>query len=269
MVLPISQIREYDRNPRRERNPKYDEIKASIRAKKGLENPLTITRRSGEENQDFMVHAGGNTRLRILKELYEETQDPAFSEVQCLFIPWESESGTLTAHLIENDTRGELTFIDRARAIRELRLLLEAESGRSISLRQLSSELRERGYAIDSSMISRMDYAMDTLLPAIPKALRAGLGKHQIERVRQLETQLIQYLKLHHHAEKPIEEDRLWFIQCLARHDGVEWDLQPVKRSVVEHLATLCGEDPAQVRLDWRLCSMGTTPINKIQIHYL
>ena len=45
MVLPIARILEYDRNPRRERNPRYDEIKASIRAKKGLENPLTITRR--------------------------------------------------------------------------------------------------------------------------------------------------------------------------------------------------------------------------------
>ena len=205
-----------------------------------------------------MVHAGGNTRLRILKELYQETQDPAFAEVHCLFIPWKSESGTLTAHLIENDTRGELTFIDRARAIRELRLLLEEESGRSISLRQLSSELRERGYAIDSSVISRMDYAMDTLLPAIPKALRAGLGKHQIERVRQLETQLIQYLKLHHHAEKRIEEIRLWFIQCLARHDREEWDLQPVKRDVVEHLAELCSEDSARVRLDLEALLNGT-----------
>ena len=260
MVLPIARIREYDRNPRRERNPKYDEIKASIRAKKGLENPLTITRRSGEEDRDYMIHAGGNTRLRILKELYQETQDPVFFNVQCLFIPWESESGTLTAHLIENDTRGELTFIDRSRAIRELRMLLEEESGDSISLRQLSSELRERGYAIDPSVISRMDYAMDTLLPAIPMALRAGLGKHQIERIRHLETQITQYLKSRNQPEKRIEEVRLWFIQCLARHDGVEWDLRLVKRSVMGHLAELCDEDPTRVRLDLEALLNGANP---------
>jgi len=48
-----------------------------------------------------MVESGGNTRLKILKELYKETADEAFNTVHCLFIPWKSESTILTAHLIE------------------------------------------------------------------------------------------------------------------------------------------------------------------------
>ena len=35
--------------------------------------------------------------LRILKALYEETQDPRFHTIQCLFEPWVSESETLDA----------------------------------------------------------------------------------------------------------------------------------------------------------------------------
>ena len=76
MLLTLAQIRPYDRNPRRERNPRYDEIKDSIRAQGGLNNPLTVTRRPGAEH--YMVESGGNTRLGILNELHKETGDETF-----------------------------------------------------------------------------------------------------------------------------------------------------------------------------------------------
>ena len=75
-------------------------------------------RRPGEPH--YRVAEGGNTVLRILKDLYETMQDPRFHTLQCLFEPWVSESETLIAHLVENDARGDLLFIDRARAVREL-----------------------------------------------------------------------------------------------------------------------------------------------------
>ena len=49
MVLSLQQVKLYDRNPRRERNPLFDDIKDSIRNQGGLNNPLTVTRRPGEE----------------------------------------------------------------------------------------------------------------------------------------------------------------------------------------------------------------------------
>ena len=121
MGVPIDRIREYDRNPRRERNEAYDEIEISIR-QRGFIGTLPITRRPGEPH--YRVAEGGNTVLRILKDLYETTQDPRFHTLQCLFEPWVSESETLIAHLVENDARGDLLFIDRARAVREFRDLL-------------------------------------------------------------------------------------------------------------------------------------------------
>ena len=122
-----------------------------------------------------MVAEGGNTVLHILKELCAETHDPRFYSVHCLFEPWKSESEILIAHLVENDARGNLILIDRARALHELREFLEQEAGAPLSTRQLATLLRERGYSIDHTMIIRLHYTVETLLPVITMALRAGL----------------------------------------------------------------------------------------------
>jgi ParB family protein of integrating conjugative element (PFGI_1 class) len=82
--LPVTDIRPYDRNPRRSQNPEYDRIMASIRAE-GMDQPLVVTQRPGDEH--FTVQASGNTRLRILQALFAETGDPRFTHVHCLFRP--------------------------------------------------------------------------------------------------------------------------------------------------------------------------------------
>ena len=112
--VPLVQIHPYERNPRLSPNPEYDRIKDSIR-QHGLDQPLVITQRPGAS--DYIVHSGGNTRLKVLKELFAESGDPRHALVPCLFRPWRSESDVLLAHLRENDIRGSLTFIDKARAV--------------------------------------------------------------------------------------------------------------------------------------------------------
>src|SRR5210317_1422929 len=83
LCIDIKDIELFDKNPRRSRNPAYDRIKASILAN-GLDQPLIVTKRPGDEK--FVVHAGGNTRLQILKELYAVSGDPAFAIVNCIFV---------------------------------------------------------------------------------------------------------------------------------------------------------------------------------------
>ncbi|MGH8524173.1 MAG: ParB family protein, partial [Gammaproteobacteria bacterium] len=80
--LTIEEICEYDHNPRHEPNEAYDRIKHSIR-QRGFRGTLTVTRRPGDRH--YMVAEGGNTVLRIVKELHEKTQDPKFHTLQCLF----------------------------------------------------------------------------------------------------------------------------------------------------------------------------------------
>ncbi len=143
MVLDVCCIQPYERNPRHGRNPEYDRIKDSIRSQ-GLDQPLVITQRPGAT--DYIVHAGGNTRLLILKELFEETGDTRFSRYSCLFRPWSRESDVLLAHLRENDLRGNLTFIDKARAVLDAKHLFAKELGvKEVSLRRLENRARKSG----------------------------------------------------------------------------------------------------------------------------
>ena len=182
MVVPLEQIHPYERNPRHSANPEYDRIKASIRDN-GLDQPLVITQRP--DTTDYIVHTGGNTRLLILKALHQETGEERFFRIPCLFKPWHRESEVLLAHLRENDLRGGLTFIDKARAIFDIKALLETELEiDALSQRRLESALQLGGYALSSGLISRMGYAVHTLLPLIPKALHAGLGRPQVQKIR-------------------------------------------------------------------------------------
>ncbi len=94
--VAITRINFYERNPRRGKNPEYDRIKASILVS-GMDQPLLITQRPGDT--DYIVQAGGNTRLQILKELFETTGEQRFLMVDCWFVEWDRESTVLLAHL--------------------------------------------------------------------------------------------------------------------------------------------------------------------------
>jgi ParB family protein of integrating conjugative element (PFGI_1 class) len=246
LVVEIDRIQPYDHNPRRERNPLYDEIKESIRAQRGLNNPLTITRRPGDTY--YMVESGGNTRLHILKELWQETKDSNFYRIHCLFRPWVSEAHVLTAHLIENDKRGDLIFIDKALAIGELRQIIEAETGRQLSLRDLATELQARGYGLHAGLLSRLDYAANVLLPLIPETLRSGLGRPQIDRIRKLESACREYLAGTGDAETATFDGL--FGAILSEHDGPDWSLDAVQRQIEARLAEVVGVSLKQVRLE-------------------
>ena len=124
ITVTLDKLRPYEHNPRRTPNPNFKMIKESIR-RRGLDHKPNITRRPGE---DFYIIAdGGNTRIQALKELFTETQDPKFWSISCQYKPWqgetagsvEAELNLLIGHLIENDTRADLTFIEKALGIQQ------------------------------------------------------------------------------------------------------------------------------------------------------
>jgi ParB family protein of integrating conjugative element (PFGI_1 class) len=173
MVLTLDQLRPYDKNPRINKNPKYEEIKESIKAR-GLDQIPGITRRPGEEF--YIIRDGGNTRLSILNELWLETRDENFFRLNVLYRPWQGEIRALTGHLAENDVRGGLSLIERALGVEAARAEYEQAEGGPISQRELSRRLKADGYPISNSHISRMQDVIRYLLPAIPQMLYAGLG---------------------------------------------------------------------------------------------
>jgi ParB family protein of integrating conjugative element (PFGI_1 class) len=173
----------FNRNPRQSRNPLYDEIKESIR-NKGLESPPVVSRRSPAD--PYMIKKGGNTRLAILRELWVETGDRRFYEFDCDFEPWTSDLDALVSHMIENEMKGGMLFIEKAIGAVEIKTELEAAEGIQISTNQLSKRITGLGWSINDSNLGQMLYAHEHLFPVIPESFWSGIGRDTVKKIRKL-----------------------------------------------------------------------------------
>lgn len=152
----------------------------------GLLEPLVINRARNPEARKLI--GGGETRLEILKSLYEETKDPRFLMVDCVSRRSPRPSRRFLSHAVQDDVRTRKSFIERARAILNCVQSKEQESDRTeFSQLDAVNFLRENGLPISPSTYNQMVYAVDKLLPLLPKALYGGWGRPQVERVRALE----------------------------------------------------------------------------------
>ena len=232
VTLDVARIHPYEHNPRRAPNTEYDRIKASIGAD-GLSQPLVVTQRPGET--DYIVHAGGNTRLRILKELFEETGDRRFATVPCAIRSWTREADVLLAHLKENDLRGDLTFLDKALAVADAKRFLEEASGESFTQAQLAEALRQCGYGLSQGLISQMAYAVERLRPILSQALEGGIGRPQVAKIRSLE-RAARAIWMARSIDTEIEFGQTFDALC-RRYDTSEWDIASLRRSLEAEIA--------------------------------
>lgn len=242
-LLTIDQIVPYDRNPRRTKNPRYDEIKAAIHAAGKLNNPFSVTRRPG--GILYMVESGGNTRLQILHELWQETNDETFYKTDCLIVPWQSESHVLSAHLIENELRGDSILIDKAVALRNLKIEFEKEIGKTISRNEFSKKLALSGLPISPRQLTRFNYAADFLESLIPMALNAGLGNDKVDRLRKIQTGYSKCL-IEFGGTQNFEP---MFAQALTVHDDDELDVNALQRTLDNYIVSCTGQPLNRVRL--------------------
>ncbi|CAM3627711.1 conserved hypothetical protein [Xenorhabdus nematophila ATCC 19061] len=178
MVLTLEQLRPNPDNPRTSRNPRYDDIKASIKAR-GLDTVPKVTR-DPEGDDVYIFSDGGNTRYQVLSELWQETGDERFYRVHCLFKPWPGRLQCVLGHLAENELRGELSFIEKALGVCKARTLFEAQKQQKITQSELSALLGEAGFPVSRSYISRMEDTVQYLYPWMPNLLDSGLKVPQI-----------------------------------------------------------------------------------------
>ncbi|MDY0073527.1 MAG: ParB N-terminal domain-containing protein, partial [Thauera sp.] len=199
--LKISEVVPYDRNPRRFENERYNDIKESIRLANVLA-PIVVTRRPGE--QQYMVAAGGNTRLKAQQELWTETGDSRFEYLLGIYRPWSSELATMVAHVAENELRGGLNFWDRANAVWALKAELEVQPGAKapLSLRQLREELTSRGLPASVGLLSYYGFAVEEL-GKLETPLLCALTRGVVEAVQPEFNRLKKYLQLY-------GEDETW-----------------------------------------------------------
>ncbi|MCF5724043.1 ParB family protein [Pseudomonas syringae] len=245
MLVTLEQLRPYEHNPRFIRNPLYDDIKASIR-ERGLDQPPPITRRPGETY--FIIRNGGNTRLAILGDLWQETRDERFFRIHCLFRPWTNEIIALLGHLVESDLHGQLTFIERALAVAKLKSMLEPD-GAALSQRELARRLAAGGYPISQSHISRMLDTLEHLLPAIPQTLYAGLGKPQVERLIGLRSQAERTWNRYPTATVAFAE---FWLETLGDFDAdpESFDLEQIQDELLERMSRSLGQSYRMLALE-------------------
>jgi len=242
MTLPVTEIQAYDRNPRRFQNEQYEAIKTSIRAAKHLTSPLVVTRRPGQDK--FMVGKGGNTRLAALQELFAETGDSAYQFVVVTYVPWESESATLAAHLVENELRGEMIFWDKANAYEEMKRLLEAEYGANFSGRAFEQALRERGLPLGRAVLGYYAFAVAQL-----SALGEAATALSIPKVRELQPVFLASDRLlrhfqGHEAWPGLRDAALGQAREAWRESG-QLDTAAIARALDQQLAAHLGETEA------------------------
>lgn len=188
--LDIHDIAVSHMNPRHSRGEHYESTKASIKAI-GLQSMLTVTRVPDQEQ--YSLYNGGNTRLSILKELYQEYKAEGNNEAAeklrtqyCRFVPYTDDIDVLVKHMAENEERSEMTFIDKARAVFQIReLYLHKTGATEISNRKLVEYIHGLGWTrVNHPIVTELSFAFDKLEAVIPRALEAGLGKAKVQRIR-------------------------------------------------------------------------------------
>jgi ParB family protein of integrating conjugative element (PFGI_1 class) len=288
--VTLNQLRPYDKNPRTSRNPKFDEILISIE-NTGLNHPPNITRRSPDDPQ-YMIIDGGNTRLEILRILYAKYTELAYQAenenvrqkhlkkaesfyvIDCIFKPWERESKALMGHMIENENRGHMLFIEKALAVQTLRELYEEEDrtrakqegrrydNKPLSGRTLAKRSTRDGWPISQSHISRYDYAVNTLLDGISQAFWAGAGEPLVRQLRKYENAYTRFWEETDRGKRNTCFIKSLFIDSLREHDGETVDIAGFLKTINEHLGDVLELDPSTVAAEVEAFISGSVSIS-------
>ena len=150
--LKVKDVAFFEKNPRLQVNPLYEEIRNSIE-ERDLDQPLQVTKRPGDSF--YTLAKGGKTRLLALQEL-AQGNPTKWESHDFLEVPYVSEAELLTAHLVENLQRSDMTFWDTAVGIVSMRDALAQEAGRVPSQRDFASALKSRGLEIAQTTL--IDY---------------------------------------------------------------------------------------------------------------
>ena len=214
-ILPIdiSIIEPYHANPRIYENPKYKIIKESIRID-GIRQRIVVTKPPNSEK--FMLCQGGNTRLRALRELYEETHEPRFKTANCEFREWRGEADLMLGHVVENELRGNLNWHERSNMVLTLRGMFEEEMGKEITDREYSNLASEKGITITRRTLPSSRYTMDVLVKTIPNQLKLGLSRRRTDQIYKTDKALRSICLSDGIAEKEYEQ---LFHKALAEMD--------------------------------------------------
>lgn len=165
-LLDIEQIDPYEGNPRKFANESRDEIKAAI-VRQGLTRALVVTRRRVGDR--FMLAAGSNTTLSVLKELWTETHEKRFQFIPCVVQEWQGDARIVAQHLGENLNRGDMKFYEVATGMMRLVELLEEQrrlvdpAAKPLSQREMVEAITTQGLKAEKTAVARWQFTVHRL----------------------------------------------------------------------------------------------------------
>lgn len=159
-ILSPFEIDPYAKNPRTRPNPKRAELKASMSAEGRITNTITVTRRS--PNDKYTPYGGGNTRIQLAQELLNEG-DQRFAQLTVIAVKWPGEAAVISAHLSENDNRGDISFWERAQGVASFKKTYEEENNTALSSAELNNVLKKKGLNYGIRMIQNFAFAVEHL----------------------------------------------------------------------------------------------------------
>mgnify|MGYP006142520099 CR=1 FL=1 len=273
-ILPIGEVETYEHNPRTGNNPRYDDIRASIVAD-GITNPITVTRRP--DSSKYHPYGGGNTRLAIAKEL-QANGDPRFNTLKVIVKAWPGDANVISAHLAENENRGDISFWEKAQGVATFKKAHEKEHGVILSTGDLGRELKSHGINFGVRVIQNFAFAVEHLSPIGPwlkatevnEILRPGISgamtvaaKFDVPRsifepvLLQHRDQVLATITYNKEAEesqrKAVELDAAELVadlhEALARAIGVTPEIMPLMISAVESNSRITSEEMKAIQI--------------------
>jgi ParB family protein of integrating conjugative element (PFGI_1 class) len=176
--LKVTDVLPCEVQPRIYLNEGYEDVRASIEAQ-NMTVVLEVTRK--HTGAPYMLSAGGNTRLQILKDLWEETKNEKWLYQFFIFRKYVSDRRLLAKHLAENLARSDMRFWEVAKGVCELIQALEEEAGEPLSERRLEELLPKEGILAKRALIGRWRFTysrLSSLGPALPQLT----GQHVLDK---------------------------------------------------------------------------------------
>ena len=186
--IPLHVLKPLPYVSREDKKEDFEDLYESVK-EEGLKQPFVVAR--PPDSEDYVLIAGGNSRLELAHRLHDESRGSQFTEVPCVVIPWPGISSAKLSHLITNDVLHNASFIERAKAILNF---IDTNSDlpidRTTSDRGVSKFFKDHGFPLYRTTYAAMKYAVDHLDKYLPISLAASLSALDVKHIQNLESEL-------------------------------------------------------------------------------
>ncbi|WP_429500792.1 ParB N-terminal domain-containing protein (plasmid) [Robbsia andropogonis] len=243
--LAVAEIDFFEKNPRTLVNEKFEEIKESIRSR-GIDQPIKVTQRPGTSR--YVLAAGGNTRLRAIKELHAETGEERFAATDCIWTDYVDDIDIEVAHTVENEQRAPMCFWDRANNYVNILNRVSEQRGQKLSQQDCLDYLAQKGVATSRGTLWNWRFAVSNFQGLGAAAfLLSGEGTKAIQASTNKLQSIVKMLGLSSNfALEPIIEAACLDMQLEFDRTG-EFSADALISRIYHHFAAKTDLDPLQL----------------------